>query len=123
MERKMKTKSGPKKPPRPPRHFPDAIYEILPGYGSQAQVVELWRQLDNKPGVWTYLGRLLPAECDLELIGKRFGGGWYRAKIFGPWDPAQRREVYFEQVSFGIDQQFWPMTADTRERIRKQHGM
>ena len=119
----MKTKIERTKPPRPPRHFPDAIDEILLGYGRQARVVQLWRQRDDKRDEWTYLVRLCPEECDIELIAKRFGGGWYRAKIFGAWDPELRREQYFEQVAFGIDQQWWPMTAETRERIRKQHGV
>lgn len=119
----MKTKTTITKPPRPFRNFPDAIDEILHGYGPRARVVQLWRQVDGKSSLWTYLGRLLPEQSEIEMIGERFGGGWYRAKILGPWDPAQHREVYFEQVSFGIDQQWWPMTTETRERIRKQHGM
>ena len=57
------------------------------------------------------------------MIGDRFGGGWYRAKILGAWDPELRREEYLEQVSFGIAEQGWAVTAETRERIRKQHGM
>ena len=44
-------------------------------------------------------------------------------KILGAWDRERRREEYFEQVSFALDQQYWPMTAETRERIRKQHGV
>ena len=119
----MSTKTSKTKPPRPHRNFPDAIDEILSGYGPRARVVQLWRQLDGKRDVWTYLGRLQPEQCEIELIADRFGGGWYRAKIFGAWDRERRREEYFEQVSFGIDQQWWPMTAETRERIRKQHGM
>lgn len=119
----MRTKIAKTKPPRPPRHFPDGIDEILSGYGPRARVVQLWRQLDERPNEWTYLGRLLPEQCEIELIAQRFGGGWYRAKIFGAWDRERRREEYFEQVSFGIDRRAWQMTAETRERIRKQHGM
>jgi len=26
-------------------------------------------------------------------------------------------------VTFCLDQQYWPMTAETRDRIRKQHGI
>src|SRR6266513_2358809 len=118
MERKMKTKTT-----RPHRNFPDAIDEILHGYGPRARVVQLWRQLDAKRDPWTCLGRLQPEECEIELIANRFGGGWYRAKILGAWDRERRREEYFEQVAFGIDQQWWPMTDETRDRIRKQHGM
>ena len=119
----MKTKTAKTKPSRPFRNFPDAIDEILSGYGPRARVVQLWRQLDGKHDVWTYLGRLDPAECEIEMIGDRFGGGWYRAKILGAWDPELRREEYFEQVSFGIAEQGWAVTAETRERIRKQHGI
>jgi len=119
----MRSQTENTKPPRPPRHFPDAIDEVLWGYGSQARVVQLWRQRDGKPDEWTYLGRLRPEESEIELIAKRFGGGWYRAKIFGAWDRERRREQYFEQVAFGINQKWWPMTAETRDRIRKQHGV
>ncbi len=119
----MKTKTGKTKLPRPPRSSPDAIDEILHGYGPRARVVQLWRQLNGKGDDWTYLGRLQPEQCEIELIADRFGGGWYRAKIRGDWDRERRREEYFEQVAFGIDQHWWPMTAETRERIRKQHGM
>jgi hypothetical protein len=119
----MRTKTTKSKPARPFRNFPDAIDEILRGYGPRARVVALWRQLDGKRDVWTNLGRLQPEECEIEMIGHRFGGGWYRAKIFGAWDRQRRREEYFEQVSFAIAQDYWPMTAETRERIRKQHGI
>jgi len=71
----MKTKTTKTKPPRPFRNFPDAIDEILHGYGPRARVVQLWRQPDGKGDVWTYLGRLQPEQCEIELIGDRFGGG------------------------------------------------
>lgn len=119
----MSTKMKQTKPARPFRNFPDAIDEILSGYGPRARVIQLWRQLDGKRDVWTYLGRLRPEQCEIELIAHRFGGGWYRAKILGAWNRETRREEYFEQVAFGIDQQWWPMTAETRERIRKQHAI
>ena len=70
----MKTKTAIAKPPRPHRNFPDAIDEILSGYGPRARVVQLWRQLDGKHDVWTYLGRLQPEQYEIELIGDRFGG-------------------------------------------------
>ena len=123
MERKMKTKTTKTKPPRPFRNFPDAIDEILSGYGPRARIVQLWRKLDGKRDVWTYLGRLQPEQCDIELIGKRFGGGEYRAKLLGEWDTERRQEEYLEQVTFRLDDQYWPLTAETRDRIRKQHGM
>ena len=119
----MKAKATKTKPPRPFRNFPDEIEVILHGYGPRARVVQLWRQLDGKRDIWTYLGRLDPAECEIEMIGARFGGGSYRAKILGAWDRERRREEYFEQVSFALDEQAWQMTAETRDRIRKQHGM
>jgi hypothetical protein len=119
----MKVKTTKKKAPRPFRSSPDAIDEVLHGYGPRARVVQLWRQLDGKRDVWTYLGRFQPGQCEIEMIGDRFGGGWYRAKILGAWDPERRREEYFEQVSFGIAEQGWAVTAETRDRIRKQHGI
>jgi hypothetical protein len=114
----MKTKT---KKLRPPRHFPDAIDEILGGYGPRARVVQLWRQVDGTRDQWTYLGRFAPEQCQIELVAQRFGGGWYRGKIFGVWNRELRREEYFEQVSFGIDDRAWPVTAETLERIRDQH--
>src|SRR5437899_4095568 len=69
----MKTKTTKTKPPRPFRNFPDAIDEILSGYGPRARIVVLWRQLDRKQDVWTYLGRLQPEQCEIEMIGDRFG--------------------------------------------------
>ena len=119
----MKTKTVQKKPARPFRSSPDAIDEVLHGYGPRARVVQIWRQLDAKRDVWTYLGRLPPEQCEVEMIADRFGGGLYRAKIFGAWDRERRREEYFEQVAFVIDQQWWPMKAETRDRIRKQHAI
>ena len=107
----------------PRRDLLDFLDPIVAGYGSRARVVVLYRQLDGSPKTWTYLGRLDPAEAQLELIGRRFGHGWYRAKILGAWNPETRREEYFEQVTFGLDEQAWPMTPETRLRIRKQHGM
>jgi hypothetical protein len=119
----MKSRTAKTKPPRPPRHFPDDLDEILRGYGQRARVVQLWRQLDGKHDEWTYLGRLHPSQAGVEQVAERFGGGWYRAKILGAWDRERRREEYFEQVTFGIAEQGWAVAAETRERIRKQHGI
>ena len=119
----MKTKTVKTKPSRPFRSSSDAIDEILSGYGPRARIVVLWRQLDGKRDVWTYLGRLQPEQCDIEMIAQRFGGGEYRAKLLGDWDGKRRQEEYLEQVTFRLDDQYWPMTAETRDRIRKQHGM
>ena len=108
---------------RPPRHFADDIDIIIHGYGPRVRVVQLWRRLDPMRNEWTYIGRVPPELCDIEPIGKRFGGGEYRAKLLGDWDGERRQEEYLEQVTFCLDEQYWPMTAETRERIRKQHGM
>ena len=67
--------------------------------------------------------RVHPELCETELIGRRFGGGEYRAKLLGEWDTERRQEEYLEQVTFCLDDQYWPMTAETRDRIRKQHGV
>ena len=119
----MKAKTTKTKPPRPFRNFPDEIDVILHGYGPRARVVQLWRQLAGDRDVWTYLGRLQPEQCEIEMIGHRFGGGSYRAKILGAWDRERRQEEYLEQVTFRLADQYWPLTAETRDRIRKQHGM
>ncbi len=119
----MKAKTTKTKPPRPFRNFPDEIDVILHGYGPRARVVQLWRQLAGDRDVWTYLGRLQPEQCEIEMIGHRFGGGSYRAKILGAWDRERRQEEYLEQVTFRLADQYGPLTPETRERIRKQHGI
>ena len=121
MEHKMKVKTPPKT--RPPRSADWFVDEIVRAYGRRVRVVQLWRRLDRTRNDWTYLSRLAPEQCEFELIGQRFGGGDCRAKLLGPWDPVGRREEYLEQVQFSLDDRAWPMTAETRERIRKQHGM
>jgi hypothetical protein len=105
---------------RPLRDFPEDIDGIVRGYGARALVVQLWRRVDGTRNEWTYLGRLAPEQCEIELIAERFGGGWYRAKILGRWDRGRRQEDYFEQVSFGISSRRWPVTAETLARIKKQ---
>ena len=113
----MSTKSRKQKPSRPPRQSPDDIDEILAGYGSRAQVVQLWRRLEGTPDRWIHLGRLSPSEVGFDIVARRFGGGRYRAKILGRWDRVKRREEYFEQVHFGIAKEGWPITDETRARI------
>jgi hypothetical protein len=108
---------------RPPRHFADDIDIIIHGYGPRVRVVQLWRRLNRRQNVWTYIGRVPPEMCEIELMGKRFGGGEYRAKLLGDWDSKRRQEEHLEQVTFCLDEQYFPMTAETRDRIRKQHGM
>src|SRR5258706_13988041 len=116
----MKTKTTKPKPPRPFRNFPDELDVILHGYGPRARVVQLWRQLDGKPDVWTYLGRLDPAECEDVMIGHRFGGGSFPAKILPARDRRRRREEYFEHVPVPVDQQFFPLTAHAPETLRTE---
>ena len=121
MEREMQAKTPTH--PRRARSVFDYIDEIVRGYGPRVRVVQLWRRVDGARNVWTYLGRLAPEQCEIELIGKHFGGGEYRANLLGEWDTERRQEEYLEQVTFCLDEQYFPMTAETRERIRKQHGM
>ena len=113
----MKTK--PTKPERPFRYFPDDIEYIVQVYGSRARVVQLWRLADGTSDQWIYLARITPYQCTIEYIAHRFGGGDYRAKILGEWDPERRCEQYFERVSFAIDGCF-PVTDETLARTRSQ---
>ena len=94
---------------------PGDLEGILRHLSPNAMVIVLWRQYEAPPKRWLYLGRLRPCECELELLQARFGGGWYRAKIYGQWDRRRRREEYLQQVSFGID---GPIGAETREWMR-----
>ncbi len=102
---------------RPFRYFPDDIEHIVEGYGPRARVVQLWRLEDGSFGRWIYLARIMPEQCTIEYIANRFGGGEYRAKILGEWDRQPRCEVYFERVSFAIDD-FYKPTAETLARTR-----
>ena len=107
------------KPTKPVRYFPDDIEHIVLGYGSRARVIQLWRLADGTYNRWIYLARITPYQCTIEYIAHRFGGGDYRAKILGDWDPERRCEQYFERVSFAIDGCF-PATPETVGRIRSQ---
>ena|SRR3989442_684937 len=113
----MKTKRV--KPARPVRYFPDDIEHIVMGYGPRARVIQLWRLADGTYDQWIYLARITAEQCTIEYIAHRFGGGDYRAKILGDWDPERRYEVYLERVSFAIDDCF-PVTAETLARARSQ---
>ncbi len=112
-------KAKPTRPETPFRYFPDDIEYIVQAYGSQARVVQLWRLADGTHDQWVYLARITPCQCTIEYIAQRFGGGDYRAKILGEWDPERRCEQYFERVSFAIDGWF-PVTAETLTRTRSQ---
>ena len=104
---------------RPFRYFPDDIEYIVQAYGSRARVVQLWRLADGTSDRWIYLARITPYQCTIEYIANRFGGGDYRAKILGEWDPQRRCEQYFERVSFAIDGCF-RVTDETLARTRSQ---
>ena len=108
---------------RPPRSTAWFIDEIVRAYGRRVRVVALWRRLDGTHNDWVYLARLTPGQAEIELIGERFGGGDYRAKLLGPWDPVRRREEYLEQVQFSLDDRAWPMTAETRDCIANRRRM
>jgi len=84
------------------------------------RVVQLWRRVDGTHNQWTYLGRIAPEQCEFELVGKRFGGGEYRAKLLGLWEPQRRQEEYLEQVTFALCDRAWPITAETLARMREQ---
>jgi hypothetical protein len=67
------------------RTFADDLEGVLLHYGGLCRVVQLWRQHETDRRAWTYLDRLPPEDCDMEVLKRRFGGGSYRAKLFGGW--------------------------------------
>ena len=83
----------------------------------RVRVVVLWRQRDDDPERWTYLGRMLPGEFSLETVKQRWGGGSYRIRLFGAWDRARRQESYITQVAFWIWKGF-PPTPALRARLQ-----
>ena len=104
------------------RQFAGDIDGVLEHYGNRAQVVQLWWH-NGARSPWVYIGRLRLDDYRpfseflfMELVQSRFGGGWYRAKIYGQWDRRSRREEYLEQVSFGIG---GVPTAETLDLIRR----
>ena len=108
-------------PGKASRAFADDIDGVLDHYSERAQVVQLW--WCNEPASrWVYIGRLRlddyrpSLDSFLDFVHTRFGGGWYRARIYGVWDPTIRREEYLEQVSFGIG---GPPTAETLSWVRR----
>lgn len=91
--------------PAPPVDRNDLV-DVLDYLGRWVSVVVVWRR--DGPGDWAYVGRF-PRRlwehdpCELyEFVRRRTGGGRYRAKIYGPWDPVKRRERFLLQISFGL---------------------
>ena len=102
------------------RKFSDDLDSVLEHYLGQARVVVIWRRDFDSQARWFYLSRLCLADYDrslsmVELVQSRFGGGYYRAKIYGNWSRELRREEYLEQVSFGVG---GPTTSETRELVQ-----
>jgi hypothetical protein len=89
---------------RPLRPDPDDLESVLWQYDRRAVTVALWRR--RAPGDWVYLGRLSASLKDdegfLEAVRLRYGGGKYRAKIYGAWNPKTRREPFLQQVTFAV---------------------
>ncbi len=83
----------------------------------QVRVVVLWRQRDEDSEQWVYLERMRPEEFSYETVKQRWGGGAYRIRLFGSWDPSRRQEKYITQVAFWIWRGF-PPTAPLRARLR-----
>jgi len=82
-----------------------------------ARVVAIWRQDDGRPGRWVYLERMYVQEFSVDEVIQRYGGGDYRGKILGEWDPERRCEAYLTQVTFSIDA-YYPPTAATLAKMR-----
>ncbi len=95
------------------RLLADDIDNIVGAPARRVDHVQLWRELSRDPDEWLYLGPFPPRECRIDPICLRFGGGWYRAKL------CDRRGRVITGVRFGIDELAWPVTGETRERIRR----
>lgn len=93
--------ASPASRPKAPRNGLGDLDGVVWFHEPWLQAVQLWRQ--NDPRTWAYLGRLAPGDAHLDAIKSRFGGGWFKAKLFGRWRAGQRREAFLEQVSFGIE--------------------
>jgi hypothetical protein len=102
--------------PAEARDIPDIVVAHLRPH---ARMVALWRQDDARPGRWVYLERMYAQELSFDEVIQRYGGGDYRAKILGKWDPARRREAYLTQVTFSIDP-YYPPTPATLAKMRPQ---
>ena len=92
--------------------------DVVQNHGSRVRVVVLWHQRDDDPEHWIYLERMLPGEFSYETVKIRWGGGAYRIRLFGGWDPSRRQEKYITQVAFWIWDGF-PPTPALRARLRR----
>jgi len=100
--------------PAEARDVPDIVVAHLRPY---ARMVAVWRRDDARPGRWVYLERMYAQEFSVDEVIRRYGGGDYRAKILGKWDPARRREDYLTQIPFAIDSRI-PATAAVVVKMR-----
>jgi len=92
--------------------------DVVQNLGRRVRVVVLWRQRDDDPEQWIYLERMLPGDFSYEIVKRRWGGGAYRIRLLGDWDPVRRQEKYVTQVAFWIHRGF-PPTAALRVRLRR----
>ena len=94
--------------PAEARDIPEVVVAHLRPH---ARMVAIWRQDDAHPERWVYLERMYAQEFSVDEVIQRYGGGEYRAKILGKWDPARRREAYLMQLTFAIDSCIPPTAA------------
>lgn len=101
------------------KHIPEALLQhnaeqrrdpelVVQDIGNRVRVLVLWRRRDDDPEQWIYLERMRPNEFSYEAVKARWGGGAYRMRLFGPWDPRRRQERYITQVAFWIWKGFPP---------------
>jgi len=94
--------------PAEARDIPELVVAHLRPH---ARMVAVWRRDDARPERWVYLERMYAQEFSVDEVIQRYGGGEYRAKILGRWDPARRREDYLTQIPFAIDSRIPPTAA------------
>jgi hypothetical protein len=91
---------------KPARVDRNDVVSVLVLLGDSFSVAVVWRR--RAPGSWAYVGRFPRAALGddpsdlLETLRLKYGGGHYRAKLYGPWDRRTRRERFLCQVTFGI---------------------
>ncbi len=90
------------------RDIPEVVVAHLRPH---ARMVAIWRRDDARPERWVYLERMYAQEFSVDEVIQRYGGGEYRAKILGRWDPARRREQYLIQIPFAIHPRYPPTAA------------